>query len=182
MTTLPWPRPPGTQCCDKVGILSASRPPVPDRGCPPPHSSCPGCTARSSSSALTWRRTLATSWWQNMRGRWQTGDGTRYKTWQDSVKSSLVCRLSSPCWHKRDERTRDKTNCHLLHFTHCFTDCAYCSRPFYRLSLSVFRFFLPVFLATHADLAHTDQGLLIQEKHCSSPHLDIILLIRLINY
>ena len=32
--------------------------------------------------------------------------------------------------------------------------------------------FLPVFRATHSDLAHTDQGLLIQEKHCSSPHLD----------
>ena len=48
----------------------------------------------------------------------------------------------------------------------------YWLQPFYCLSLSVFKCsYSPVFLATHSDLGHSDHGLLIQEKHCSSPHL-----------
>ena len=126
-TTLRWPRLRCTRCCDKVGSPSASPPPAPDRDCPPPHSSGPWCTAPSSSSILTWRTLAMMIEWhmaQNLAGR---------------VKNSLVCRQSSPCWHKRDETELEAQN-QLSSFTFYvlfYWLCSRCFQPFYRLSLSV---------------------------------------------
>ena len=127
-TTLRWPRLRCTRCCDKAGSPSASPPPAPDRDCPPPRSSGPWCTAPSSSSILTWRTLvrMMIEWHmaQNLAGR---------------VKNSLVCRQSSPCWHKRDETELEAQN-QLSSFTFYvlfYWLCSRCFQPFYRLSLSV---------------------------------------------